>query len=44
MNKLLYNFYFYRFMKENRKDINDINWSKWEFLDKQCDKYYNLIK
>lgn len=42
MYKILYNMYFYKFMKENRKE--NPNWTRWEFLDKQCDKYYKLMK
>ena len=42
MYKILYNMYFYKFMKENRKE--NPNWARWEFLDKQCEKYYKLMK
>ena len=41
MYKILYNMYFYKFKKENRKE--NPNWTRWEFLDKQCEKYSKLI-
>lgn len=44
MYKILYNMYFNKFMKENRKNDNEIDWIKWAYLDKQCNKYYDLIK
>lgn len=44
MYKILYNMYFNKFMKENRKNDNEIDWTKWAYLDKQCNKYYDLIK
>ena len=42
MYKILYNMYFHKFMKENRKE--NPNWTRWRFLDKQCEKYYKLMK
>ena len=44
MYKILYNIYFYKFMKENNKSEKEINWNRWTFLDKQCSKYYNLME
>lgn len=43
MYELLYNMYFCKFMKENRKETENINWNKWNFLNSQCDKYYELM-
>ncbi|VYU50713.1 hypothetical protein [Clostridium butyricum] len=39
IKKIIYNYYYNKFMKENRKNDNEIDWTKWEYLDKQCNKF-----
>jgi len=36
---LIYNYYYKKFMKENNKDENDINWEEWNRLDKICENF-----
>lgn len=39
IKKVLYNYYYNKFMKENHKSYDEINWARWDYLDKQCEKY-----
>lgn len=39
IKKLIYNYYYNKFMQENNKPSYNIDWTKWEYLDKQCEKY-----
>lgn len=39
IKKIIYNYYYNKFMKENNKPSDNIDWIKWEHLDKQCLKY-----
>lgn len=41
IKKIIYNYYYNKFMKENNKA--DIDWTKWEYLDKQCNKFARFI-
>lgn len=36
---LIYNYYYNKFIKENIKDDKDIDWDKWNRLDRMCLKY-----
>lgn len=40
IRELLYIYYYRKFMKENAKDDKDIDWIKWNRLDKRCEKYF----
>lgn len=37
IKRLMYNYYYLKFMKENSKDEKYIDWSKWNRLDKRCE-------
>jgi hypothetical protein len=39
IKSILYNYYYKKFMQENGKTKEQINWSKWNYYDKQCEKY-----
>jgi hypothetical protein len=39
LKELLYIYYYHRFMKENSKSNDKIDWNKWNRLDKMCEKY-----
>jgi hypothetical protein len=37
---LIYDYYYKKFMKENKKDEKDINWEEWSRLDRICEILY----
>jgi hypothetical protein len=41
IKSLIYNYYYNQFMKENSKDKKDIDWSKWNKLDRRCESLSN---
>jgi hypothetical protein len=41
LKDLLYIYYYRKFIKENAKEYKYINWTKWNKLDKMCER---LIK
>jgi hypothetical protein len=40
LKNLIYNYYYKKFMKENSKAENQINWNKFNRLDRMCEKYF----
>jgi hypothetical protein len=40
LKNLIYNYYYTKFIKENSKSENQINWNKLNRLDRMCEKYF----
>jgi hypothetical protein len=40
IRNLIYNYYYKKFIKENNKYDKDIDWNKWNRLDRICEKFY----